>query len=238
MLPVFGWPGEGRGAEKILASSIEALGGKAALEWKTRSDSGHLTAFWPGWGELQANVTQLMAKPGKLKLDQDFSAYDHPFFFTYYCNDGEVWAMINLGVRQGPRFTDRMTRWMRTVDAVGYCSAKCDTFFVVSEVEDDSLFAAGAIERIGVVDRGDTLFVDFNRKTHLPVRWIEENGSTHVVFADYRETNGPRTPFQVTVYEDGSKSAEYVWEEVKFGEPIDDAIFEEYRPKVADSVAP
>ncbi len=220
-------------AKKMLLESLEAMGGENAARWETRVETGLLTTHWEGWGALRADCGRWVKKPDKMKIDQDFSAYDHPFFFTYYYNGGEVWAMVNLGVRQNPRYTTRMTDAMKKVDGLSYFVSECDTFFVVAEIPGDSLIAAADIERVGVVDNGDTTFIDLDRKTHLLRRTIDKDGS-HTILEDYRSIDGRMVAFHVVTYEDGKVSSEYVWETVKFDEPIEDAIFEEYRPPPED----
>jgi hypothetical protein len=215
----------------LLAKAVDAMGGeKTATGWETRVSKGTLTATWPGWGELHADCLDLVQKPDKLKLDQDFSAYDHPFFFAYYYNSGEAWMMVNLGTRQNERTTNRMTERMKTIDGVVYYLTNCDTFYLVTDVPDDSLVTAASIERVGVVDNGDTILFDLDKTTHMPVRRVEESGSRQTLFDDYRDAGGIKMPFHVTSFEDGAKS-EYVWKEIRFGEKIDPANFEEYRPK-------
>jgi hypothetical protein len=222
--------GEDEG-KALLAKAVDAIGGKdAAIGWQTRVGKGQLTSNWPGWGELHADCIDLVQKPDKMKLDQDFSAYDHPFFFAYYYNGGEAWMMVNLGTRQNERTTQRMTERMRTIDGIAYYLANCDTFYLATDVPDDSLIAAAAIDRVGVVDNGDTVLFDLDKKTHMVVRRIEAGGSRHTLFDDYRETGGIKMPYHVTSFESGAKS-EYVWKEIKFNEKIDPAQFEEYRPK-------
>jgi hypothetical protein len=219
-------------AKAIVARSVEAAGGtEKAREWTTRIDRGHMVAHWPGWGELHANYTRWIKKPDKMKMDQDFTAFDHPFFFTYYYNAGDVWAVVNLGARQNERYTKRMTKNMRTADGLSYYLAECDTFYIVTDVPDDSLLAASAIERVGIVDQGDTVLFDFDRKTRLPVRRIEDRGAVQVLFDDYRETQGGRIAHRLTIYQQGALTEEHALEEIVFGEAIDDAIFEELRPK-------
>jgi len=166
-----------------------------------------------------------------MKIDQDFTAYDHPFFFTYYYNGGEVWAVVNLGVRQNERYTKRLTKNMRTVDGMAYYLADCDTFYLVADVADDSLVAASSIDRVGIVDQGDTVLFDLDKKTHLPVRRIEDRGSVQVLFGDYRDTNGIKIPYQRTVYQEGALTEEQKLDEILLNGKIDDAIFEEFRPK-------
>ena len=219
----------GDAARQRLLESLEAMGGEKIAAWETRIETGRLTSNWEGWGTLRANCGRWVKKPDKMKLDQDYSAYDHPFFFAYYYNGGEVWAMVNLGVRQHPRYTARMTDAMKKVDGLSYFVSECDTFFEVPEVPGDSLIPAADIHRVGVVDNGDTTFIDIDRNTHLMRRTIDSSGS-HTLLEDYRSINGRMVAFHVVTYQNGTVSSEYVWEDIRFDEPIDDAIFEEYRP--------
>jgi hypothetical protein len=224
--------GAGDDAGKALvAKAVDAIGGvEAATGWETRVGKGRLTSNWPGWGELHADCLDLVQKPDKMKLDQDYSAYDHPFFFTYYYNGGEAWMMVNLGTRQNERTTSRMAERMKTIDGLAYYLTNCDTFYLVTDVPDDSLVTAASIDRVGVVDDGDTVLFDLDKTTHMLVRRIEASGSRQTLFDDYKETGGIKMPYHVTSFENGSRS-EYVWDEIKFNEKIDPAQFEEYRPK-------
>ncbi len=226
-------------AKDLVAKSVKALGGeKKATGWKTRVDKGLLISNWEGWGELHADCTQWVKKPDKLKIDQDFSAYDHPFFFTYYYNAGEVWVMVNLGVRQHQRYTDRITKTMNTVDGLAHYLTACDTFYMVTDVPDDSLLASASFDRVGIIDDGDTVLFDIDKKTNYPVRRIDESGATHVLLEDYRKTSGLRMPYHVTVYQGGAKTAEYKWDKIKFNAKVDDEIFDEYRPDPVEEEKP
>lgn len=228
--------GEQSDARALLEKSVEASGGmKAAGAWKTMVETGELTVSWEGWGSPRAKCSLRVMRPDKLVLDQDFSAYDHPFFFTYYYNGGEVWAVVNLGVRQNQRYTDAMTRAMKNTGGMHYYLTECDTFFCVGDVPDDSLVVASSIDRVGIVDDGDTVMVDLDKETHLPVRLISDGGAEQAFFLDYRQAESLKVPFRMTVYQNGAVSADYVWESIAFDEPIDEAIFEENRPKKAAS---
>ena len=219
-------------ARELVAKSVDAAGGEARLTgWTTRIDKGHMKADWPGWGELHADYTRWIRKPDQLKIDQDFTAFDHPFFFTYYYNKGEVWAVVNLGVRQNERYTERMTKTMKTIDGLAYYLAECDTFYLVTDAVDDSLVAAAGIDRVGVVDHGDTVLFDLDKKTHLVVRRIEDRGAVHVLFDDYRDKNGVKLPFRMRVYQGDGRIEEVVFEDYLIDEKIDGAVFEEFRPK-------
>lgn len=226
-----GVTGDKNPAKELVKKSVKAMGGdKKAAAWLTRIETGQLTVHWPGWGAPRAVATRTVKRPDKMVLDQDFSAYDHPFFFTYYYNEGDVWANVNLGVRQNPRYTAFMTRAMKNTGGMYYFLAECDTFYLAGDVPDDSLVTGADVDRVGIVDSGDTVMVDLDKKSHLPVRQLEDGGNQQTLFADYREVGGLTLPFRLTVYQNGAISAEYVWKEIKFDEPVDDAKFEKDRP--------
>jgi hypothetical protein len=223
---------ENNPAKDIIARSVDAAGGEAKLTgWTGRIDKGHMKAEWPGWGELHANYTRWIQKPDYLKIDQDFTAFDHPFFFTYYYNKGEVWAVVNLGVRQNERYTQRITKTMKTIDGLPYYLAACDTFYLVTDAADDSLVTASAVDRVGVVDRGDTVVFDIDKKTHLVVRRIEDGGATQVLYDDYRDTKGGKLPFRTRMYSGDGRREEVIFDEYAIDPKIDPAVFEEFRPK-------
>lgn len=223
--------------KNLFAKSVKALGGvKNARAWTTRIDKGVLSSERPGWGSLHANCTLSIMKPDKMKFDQDYSAYDHPFFYTFFYNEGEVWLNVNLGIRQHPRYQKIFEDKMRRVDGPAYFLAECDTFFLVPEVPDDSLIAASSIDRVGIVDEGDTVLFDIDKKTLLPVRRIQDGGSTITLLGDYRKVDGTKLPFKEDVYQNGVLTS-YQWEEIQLNPVIDKAIFEENRPKAPEEKA-
>jgi hypothetical protein len=229
--------GESDAARKLLEKSVDAIGGKKACEsWTTLMAKGDLTVHWEGWGAPEAEATLWVKRPDKMVLDQDFSANDHPFFFTYYYYAGDVWAVVNLGVRQHPRYTKLMTRALKNNHSVYYFLSECDTMWVVSDVPDDSLIVGSTVDRVGVVDVGDTIIVDMDKKTHLPVRQIENGGAQQTLYEAWHEANGKlKRPYKVTVYQNGAVTAEYRWKEFEFNIPLDDGLFEKNRP--ADSAS-
>ncbi|MDH3215182.1 MAG: hypothetical protein OEN01_02690 [Candidatus Krumholzibacteria bacterium] len=234
--PQPGYTGEDDSARALLERSVAASGGvEAAGAWKTMVETGELTVHWEGWGSPRAKCSLRVIRPDKLVLDQDFSVYDHPFFFTYYYNGGDVWAVVNLGVRQNPRYTEAMTRAMKNTGGVYYYLSQCDTFFSVPEVPDDSLVVGSSVDRVGIVDDGDTVMVDLDRQTYFPVRLIRDGGAEQALFSDYRVADRLTVPFRMTTYQNGTVSSEYVWEQIRFDEPIDEAIFQENRPRESSS---
>ena len=71
---------------------------------------------------------------------------------------------------------------------------------------------------------------DISSKSHVPVRIIEQGGSTHIILDDYRKTCGLMVPFHRTMYEGGTMTSDYEWEEVEFDKQIDDELFDQNRP--------
>jgi hypothetical protein len=123
-----------------------------------------------------------------------------------------------------------MTRAMKNTESVYYFLTECDTFWVVPDVPDDSLVAGSSVVRVGIADEGDTILVDLDKKSHLPVRQVEAGGSQHTLFAAWKAVGGVQRPHMVTVYRNGAVAAEYVWDEIKFDVPLSDDLFEEHRP--------
>ncbi len=222
---------DGKAAKDLLLQSVEAMGGMtAATGWTTMVETGILHQFQPGWGNLTADCTRHIKKPGMIRDERDFSAYDHPFFYHYYLNGEEAWMLVNMMVREHPRVTEAMQNMMRLIDGVAYYAEHTDTLFLVPEVADDSLFAGSSLDRVGVVDQGDTIYVDISKESHLPVRRIDNGGTRHIIMSMYRETDGLTVPFHVQVFEQTGVTTEYLWDEIHYDVEIDDSIFEEYRP--------
>ncbi len=216
-------------ARALLEKASKALG--EDKPWTTRVEKG-LFIEWDteGWGTLKADYTRTIKKPDKLKIDQDNSAYDHPFFRLYYYSGGEAWGIVNLTTRQSPALTASLKTVLDRVDGVRYFLAACDTFFVAAPVPDDSILKGKDLARAGCVLKGDTILFDVSKKTNLLARRIENKGARAFVFEDYRNVRGHTMPFHVLVYDSGRKASEYSWSSIAFDEKLDDAIFEENRP--------
>ena len=81
LLPAAGSAEGGEAAKGLLLQSVEAMGGMtAATGWTTMVQKGILHQFQPGWGNLTADCIRHVKKPGMIRDERDFSAYDHPFF--------------------------------------------------------------------------------------------------------------------------------------------------------------
>ena len=128
-------------------------------------------------------------------------------------------AAMQAAVRAGFRVVEFT---MNTPDALG---------LIAEFARDDSLVVGSTVDRVGVVDLGDTIMVDLDKETHLPVRQVENGGSQHTLFQAWQKAHGDlKKPHRVTVYQDGAMTADYRWEEFKFDVPLDDGLFEEQRP--------
>jgi hypothetical protein len=216
-------------ARALLERSSRAMGEEKP--WTTRVETG-LQTVWQsgGWGTLKADYTRWIKKPDKLKIDQDNSAYDHPFFRMYYYNGGDAWYVVNLNPGRSPQVAASMKALVERADGIAYYLSACDTFFTVAVVPDDSLLAGASIKRAGCVLKGDTVLFDVDAKTGFLDRRIENKGKRAILFGDYRKTSGHMAPLRVTQYDEGVKGNEILWKTVSFNEKIDDAIFDENRP--------
>jgi hypothetical protein len=231
-LPGCGGPQDAVG---MMQKSVKAMGGlERATGWKTSVNRGLMKVNWPGWGDLQADCTYYIQKPDMMVLDQDYSAYDHPFFFRYTYNAGEAWVEVNLGVRQNPRYTAMLEKGLRTVDGIAYYLENSDTLYIVAEVEPDSILTGVDFTRIAAIEGTDTVFFDLDTSSWLPVRAIDkgdQGGWNHNIYEDYRPVNGYLVPFHETTYVNGTKNREMIWNSIEFDVEIDQAEFEKNRPE-------
>jgi len=219
-------------ARRALYYSVKALGGlERTTGWKTRVQKGIMKARFPGWGDLTADYTIHVKKPSKIRIDQNFSAYDHPFYYTYYGNGDDVWAVVNMNVRQSERYTDMITGTLQTIDGLPYYYTACDTFFIAGEQPEDTLVSGYQLERVGCVLEGDTILFDLDTETHLPVRKIDVNDSRQELMEDYRETDGIMVPYKITRYAAGRKRNSVQWKEIIYGAAVPDSLFNEFRPE-------
>ena len=225
-------------AEGMMTKSVKALGGiDRATGWKTSVSTGLMTTNWPGWGDLKADCTYFVQKPDMMVLDQDYSVYDHPFFFRYTYNAGEAWVMVNLGVRQSPRYNEMLEKSMKRIDGIAYYLEHADTLYIEPVTEPDSILTDVDFTRIAAIEDTDTIFFDLDNKTWLPLRAIEkgdQGGWNHNIYDDYRPVNGYLVPFHEITYTNGMKNREMIWQSIEFDVDIDKAEFEKNRPKATE----
>ena len=216
-------------AKSLLEEASKTLG--ESKPWTTRVEHG-LQIAWntEGWGTLKADYTRSVKKPDKLKIDQDNSAYDHPFFRAYYYNGGDAWSMVNLNSVRNPQVTANLKTLLERVDGIAFYISACDTFFMVPRIPSDSLLSGTGLLRAGCVLKGDTTLFDLDAKTHVLKRRIENKGARVYILEDYRKVQGRRISFHITVYDAGKKTNEFLWKEITFDAKLDDAMFEESRP--------
>ncbi len=225
-------------AKGMAERSVKALGGlEKATGWKTSVSKGQMMTNWPGWGDLTADCTYFIQKPDMMVLDQDYSVYDHPFFFRYTYNAGEAWVMVNLSVRQNARYTAQLEKGLKTVDGIAYYLENADTLYIEPDVEPDSLLADVVFTRIAAIEGADTVFFDLDNKTWLPVRSLDkgdQGGWNHNIYDDFRPVNGYLVPFHETTYVNGTKNREMTWQTIEYNVEIDKAEFEKNRPKATE----
>lgn len=214
-------------SKALLTASSRKLGENKP--WNTRIEEGeHIAWDTPGWGTLRAAYSRIIKKPDKIKIDQDNSAYDHPFYRAYYMNGEDSWYMVNLNVGRNPNVANNLKRLMERVDGISYYISSADTFLATLELSGDSLLPGKKLYRTGCILRGDTILWDIDSVTKLPLRRIE--GSRTFVLEDYRPVAGRIVPFHILVYDEGRKAEEFIWRKVVFDAEIDDSVFEENHP--------
>jgi len=216
-------------AVEILQRAVKETG--CHLEWKTRIEEGTFIAWnTPGWGTLRANYTRIVKKPDRIKIDQDYSAYDHPFFRTFYYLDGDAWVVTNLVPRRSERTKQLMEDFLKKADWLAYYLDASKEIFSMDAPADDSLIAGKSLYRVCCATEEDSTILDIDRISFLPLRQIDSHGQRHRIFDDYKNVQGRNLPFRIIIFENGKKTQEMIWDSIEFDKTVSDSIFSENRP--------
>jgi len=223
-------------------ATVEQLSGKLILEkaigktgcnipWSTRIEEGTYIAWnTPGWGTLRAHYTRIVKRPDMVKIDQDFSAFDHPFFRTYYYYKGDSWAQVNLVTRKSERAKIALEEFLANLDWVAYYLNSSDEISTTDINGSDSIIAGKEYYRVLCTGKSDTAILDIEKNKFLPLRLIEPTKKRQTIYEDFRSVNKRTLPFHIIIYDKGKKTQEFIWERIEFDKNIPDTIFVENQP--------
>ena len=216
--------------ESILKRAVINTG--CNIPWKTRIEEGTYIAWnTPGWGTLKAHYTRFVKKPDMVKIDQDFSAFDHPFFRTYYYFKGSSWMQVNLVTRKSDRLLKALEEFLIKIDWITYYLNASDEISTIKTAEDDSILKGKQYYRVLCTGKIDSITLDIEKNKFLPLRLNEPKKSRQTIYEDFRSVKNHFLPFHLTVYEDGRKTQEFIWEKIEFDSSIPDSVFLENQPE-------
>lgn len=213
----------------IMKKAIEKTG--CSKTWQTRIEEGTFIAWnTPGWGTLRARYERVVKKPDKIKIDQDYSAYDHPFFRTFYYFSGDAWVVTNLVPRRSERTKTMLEDFLKKLDWLSYYLENSEKIFSMKAPSGDSLIAGRGVYRICCATTQDSTIFDIEKDSFLPLRQIETHAKRQLIFHDYRKVQGRRIPYRTVIFENDKKTQEIIWDKVEFDKVVSDSLFLENRP--------
>jgi len=165
-----------------------------------------------------------------VKIDQDFSAFDHPFFRTYHYYKGDSWAQVNLVTRKSERVKIALEEFLANLDWVAYYLNSSDEISTTDINGSDSIIAGKEYYRVLCTGKSDTAILDIEKNKFLPLRLIEPTKKRQTIYEDFRSVNKRTLPFHIIIYDKGKKTQEFIWERIEFDKNIPDTIFVENQP--------
>jgi photosynthetic reaction center cytochrome c subunit len=208
-------------AQQILAKYVEALGGEDALNKITsRVEKGTLTGFGP-----QGAPVEIYAKAP----DKRVSIVQGPRGPMYTAYDGQAGWMTGFG----GRFQDMEGAdiYAAKLDADFQMLANSKTVFrQVRPTRPDKIDDKEYWVLLGITPHEPPVRLYFDKDTGLLVREVRYAETpvgrypTQVDFADYREADGVKIPYQWTISRPGNSFTIKV-DDVKQNVPVDDSKF-------------
>ena len=225
-------------AQDVLARSVAAHGGDRLSSWRTMSITGTI--------EMEDGITyraayRVLAKsPDKLKVEQDMTVdRGGRYVYEYFRNGSQAWSRRNL--IPGKADPARLDRWMNQCFGVAYYAKHATALALKTEATAD--WMAKSATGYLVTDRRPAyvvtattpagsadLYID-KSTFHLLQENTPEARRLYSAFRDFGGTVHPTRILEITRGRNGEVITPITYEAVRYGEPIEDWVFEEDMPK-------
>lgn len=225
-------------AQDILARSVAAHGGDRLSSWRTMSITGTI--------EMQDGITyraayRVLAKlPDKLKVEQDMTVdRGGRYVYEYFRNGSQAWSRRNL--IPGKADPARLDRWMNQCYGVSYYAKPATALALKADATAD--WMAKAASGYQVTDRRPAYVVTATTPAGAVDLYIDkgtfyllqENAPDlqrlYSAFRDFGGTVHATRILEITRGRGGDVITPITYEAVRYGEAIEDWIFEEDMPK-------
>lgn len=225
-------------AGEVLGRSVAAHGGDRLSSWRTMAITGTI--------EMEDGITyraayRVLAKmPDKLKVEQDMTAdRGGRYVYEYFRNGDVTWSRRNL--IPGKADARRLDRWMNQCFGVAYYAKHATPLALSAEATSDWMAKSAAgyqvMERrpayvvTATTQAGSTdLYID--KKTfYLLEERTADGRRLYSGFRDFGGTVHPTRILEITKGRTGEVITPITYESVRYGDPIEDRVFEEDMPK-------
>jgi hypothetical protein len=225
-------------ATEILARSRAAHGGDRLSSWQTMTITGTI--------EMEDGITYRAAyrvwarMPDKLKVEQDMTVdRGGRYVYEYFRNGSQVWSRRNLIV--GTAQPGRLERWMNQCLGVAYYAKQATAVAAKPDATSDWMAKSGTayavterrpayVVTVTLPSGSADLYID--KATFYLLEEVSADGRR--LYADFKPFSGTVHPTRILEVAKG-RSGEVVtpitYDSVRYGEKIDDWVFEEDMPK-------
>jgi hypothetical protein len=226
-------------AEDVLARSVAAHGGERLSSWKTMAITG--TQEMEDGITYRAAYRVLAKMPDKLKVEQDMTAdRGGRYVYEYFRNGSQTWSRRNL--IPGKADPARLDRWMNQCFGVAYYAKHSTSLALKPEATSDWMTKSGAgyqvTERrpayvVTVTTPAGSADLYIDKSTFYLLQ--ETSPDVRRLYSAFRDFAGTFHPTRILEITKGRSGAEVItpitWDSIRYGEPIEDWIFEEDMPK-------
>jgi len=222
----------------ILARSLAAHGGDRLSSWQTMTITGTI--------DMEDGITyraayRIWAKaPDKLKVEQDMTVErGSRLTYEYFRNGSIAWSRRNL--RPANTTLARLERWMNQCYGVAHYAKHATSVEVKPDASSDWMVKAAAGYEVAesrpayvltVTLPSGTADLYIDKKTYRLLEEVTPEGRR--LYAGFKDFGGTVHPTQILEVTKGRNALVYTpitYAAVRYGEPIEDWIFEEDMPK-------
>jgi hypothetical protein len=228
----------GKGRE-VIDQAVAALGGDRFLHMHTRITSGRIYSFFHdemnGYDITTIYTEYLDNKPAKGLWVREREVLGKKQDYSYLFLPDQGFDVTFRGAR--PLKDENWERYVRTTrnDILYILRFRRDEPGMMYDYIGSEVHITKHVEVVEVTDAsGDTVRVDFDYNTHLPVRqsfsWLDpvtrEHNDEATDFDKWRDAGGVQWPFTIERHRNGYKTYQMFASKVEIEQPLPEKIFE------------
>jgi hypothetical protein len=217
-------------AKEIVEKSVKAYGGFNKLtQWKTMVLKGVIISDRSEAIKMKGALTRYTVKPDKLRIDQDFTAFEpNAEIRSYIYNNDQAWAIANLIPFYSNNYKPSMKAALDRVDGMAFYLKKSKSLLLLPE----QIINNKPEHVIESITENDTTFLYIDKKTYFLVQDSLKN--TKMLYSSFKKFDGiyyPTAYDQVVYTPQRMVVNKFKIDKVQYNVKIDPKLFEEEKQK-------
>lgn len=224
---------------QVIDQAVAALGGDRFLHMHSRTTSGRIYSFFhdriSGYDVTTTYTEYLDNKPAKGLQMREREVLGKKQDYSYLFLPDQGFDITFRGVR--PLKSENWERYVRTNrnDILYILRFRRDESGMSYDYMGSEVHISTHVEVVEVTDaEGNTVRVDFDHNTHLPVRqsfsWLDpvtrQRNDEVTEFDKWRDAGGVQWPFTLERHRNGYKAYQMFANKVEIDQPLPEKIFE------------